>query len=57
MKAERVALIPTCVECGARWLPGDPEHWRVYLGCDEDVDEPAELLFYCPECAEQEFGD
>jgi hypothetical protein len=26
-----------------------------YHGGD-DLDEPAELVFYCPECAEREFG-
>jgi hypothetical protein len=24
--------------------------------CD-DLDAPAELVFYCPDCAEREFGD
>jgi hypothetical protein len=23
----------------------------------DDLDEPAELVFYCPSCAEREFGD
>jgi hypothetical protein len=55
MSAESVALIPQSAECGARWLPGDEECWRAYLGCD-DLDEPAELVFYCPECAEREFS-
>jgi len=49
-----VALILRCVECGAVWLPADEERWRAYHGGD-DVDEPAEL-FYCPECADREFG-
>jgi hypothetical protein len=26
-----------------------------YLGGD-DLDEPAEVVFYCTECAEREFG-
>jgi hypothetical protein len=26
------------------------------FGCDEDLDEPGELYFYCPECAEREFS-
>jgi hypothetical protein len=51
MSAERVALIPQCVECLERWLPGDQERWRAYLDCDGDV------VFYCPECAEREFRD
>jgi hypothetical protein len=40
MRADQVALVPECAECGARWLPGDPERWRPYLGVDEDLDEP-----------------
>lgn len=54
---EAVAQIPTCVECGARWLPADEERWRAYLGCDEDIDEPTEVVILCPDCAEREFGD
>ena len=54
---ESVALVPKCVECEAVWLPADAERWRAYLGCDEDLDEPAELFWYCPECAEREFAD
>ena len=56
MPIESVAIIPRCTECEARWLPADDERWRVYLGSD-DLDEPPELAFYCPECAEREFGD
>ena len=41
-----------CVECGSSW--DDPlERWRL-LRTD---DEPAETAFYCPECAEREFGE
>jgi hypothetical protein len=54
VSAEQVALIPECAECDARWLPADEARWRGYLGGD-DLDEPAELVFYCPECAEREF--
>ena len=32
------------------WLPDDEERWRAYPDTD-DV-----LVFYCPECAEREFG-
>jgi hypothetical protein len=56
MSAESVALIPQCAECGACWLPADEECWRAYLGSDT-LDEPAEVVFYCPDCAEREFGD
>ena len=55
--AEAVAQIPTCVECGTRWLPADEQRWRAYVGCDEHRDEPGELFFYSPDCAAREFGD
>jgi hypothetical protein len=35
------------------WLRADDERWKVYL----TDDEPPELGFYCPACAEREFGD
>lgn len=50
-----MALIPRCAECSASWLPADEDHWRAYLGGD-DLDEPAELVFYCRDRAEREFG-
>jgi len=57
VSAESVALIPDCAECGAAWLPADKEgRWRAYLGGDEHFDERADLVFYCSECAEREFG-
>jgi hypothetical protein len=37
------------------WLPADEESWRAYHGGD-DLDEPAELFCYCPECGDREFG-
>ena len=52
---ESVALVPKCVEC-AIWLPADSERWRAYLGCDEDLDEPAEVVLLCHEFSELEFG-
>ena len=55
MDAQQVAPIPRCAECEAVWLPAaDEQRWRAYLGND-DLDEPGELVFYCPECAEREF--
>jgi hypothetical protein len=33
-------------------LPADEECWAAYLN-DE---EPPEVAFYCPACAEREFG-
>jgi hypothetical protein len=32
--------------------PGAGERWQTYL----TDDEPPEIAFYCPECAEREFG-
>ena len=51
MNAE-VALIVHCAECDALWLPTDEERWLAYL----TDDEPAEVVLYCPECGEREFG-
>jgi len=34
------------------WLPEDEERRRAYHGGD-DLDEPAEVVFYCPECPER----
>jgi hypothetical protein len=56
MPVEGVALIPQVHQVEAAWLPADEERWRAYLGGDE-LDQPAELFFYCPTCAEREFGD
>lgn len=56
MSANSVVLIPECAERDARGLPTDEERWCAYLGSD-DLDEPAELVFYCPVCARREFGD
>jgi hypothetical protein len=49
VNTESIALIPECAECCAVWLPGDEERWRAY----HTDDEPPELVFYCPECAER----
>jgi hypothetical protein len=46
-----VTLIPQCAECTALWLPNDPDRWEAYL----TDDEPPELAFFCPACAEREF--
>jgi len=53
MSVEQVAPIPRCAECGERWLPGDEERWRAYVVDDGPEDK---LVFYCPGCAELEFG-
>jgi hypothetical protein len=52
MCLEGVAIIPTCAECGERWLPADDEHWSAY----HTDDEPPELAFYCPKCSQREFS-
>jgi hypothetical protein len=42
----------------AHTAPGraEEERWQAHLGCDEHLDEPAEVAFYCPGCAAPEFG-
>jgi hypothetical protein len=52
MASPEVVLAPKCPAGGARWLPADDERWRAYL----TDDEPAEVAFYCPDCAERELG-
>ena len=58
VSAERVALVPECVECGAIWLPADEERWRlVRVDLYESVAVNFyELAWYCRDCAEREFG-
>jgi hypothetical protein len=48
MHIEGVAIIPRCAECEAHWLPADETRWEAWL----TDDEPPELVFYCPGCAE-----
>jgi hypothetical protein len=48
----QVTLIASCRECEARWRPADQERWQAWL----TDDDPAEVVFYCPESAEREFG-
>jgi len=44
-----------CVECGT--LSGrDARRWRSYRIDDPTEDEEPALAFYCPACAEREFG-
>jgi hypothetical protein len=49
---QQVALIPTCIECKAGWLPSEEERWLA----DLTDDEPPELAFFRPTCAKREFG-
>jgi hypothetical protein len=51
MSAEQVGFIPRCAECLEVWLSDGEERWRAYLDTDD------ELVFYCKECAEREFGE
>ena len=48
-----------CVECGAG-SDALARGWRAYLAPEddepEDDDPEDELLVFCPECAEREFG-
>jgi hypothetical protein len=53
VRAESVILIPECAECEVPWLPADEERWSAYL----TDDEPPEIAFYCPGCAEREFEE
>jgi hypothetical protein len=55
VSAEQVAPIPRCAECEAHWLPAVEERWRPCLG-SYNLDEPPDLVFYCPACADREFG-
>jgi uncharacterized protein with PIN domain len=50
--AEGAAAILQCAECERPWLPVDAEQWSAYL----TEDEPPEVVFFCPDCAEREFG-
>jgi hypothetical protein len=52
MSTERLAVIPECAECEARWLPADEERWQAWR-CDLE-DEPPQVVFFCPACAERE---
>jgi hypothetical protein len=51
VSAEGIVVIPQCAECGTVWLPSDEDRWEAYL----TDDEPPELAFFCPACAEREF--
>lgn len=42
-----------CEECGCLCRENE-RGWGAHLTTDED--EPAEVVVYCPECGEREFG-
>jgi len=50
-----LSFILTCSVCRRPWI-SDGERWHAYH-VGEDFNEPPELVFYCPECAERAFGD
>lgn len=52
-----VAFIPTCAECHRQWSPDDEERWRAYHVGDDPYGTAEDIVFYCPECAEPEFGE
>jgi hypothetical protein len=41
---------------GWSWLPTDADAGRRISGSD-DLDEPPELVVYCPKCEGREFGE
>ena len=45
-----------CVEC-PRVSSFSARGWKAYRTDDPENDEPPALAFYCPECAEREFGE
>jgi hypothetical protein len=47
VSAEQLALMPSATGSG---YPDDGDRWQAYFDTDD------ELVFYCPDCAEQEFG-
>jgi hypothetical protein len=54
-QGEKALNIVECRECGissgAFWI-----RWRAYRIDDPEFDEPPALAFYCPACADREFG-
>jgi predicted RNA-binding Zn-ribbon protein involved in translation (DUF1610 family) len=53
VNADQVAVIRACEECGEVWLQADAGRWQAHW-IDDGREE--RLVFYCPECAEREFG-
>jgi hypothetical protein len=45
-----------CAEC-PRVSSVTARGWKAYRTDDPEINEPARLSFYCPECARREFGD
>jgi predicted RNA-binding Zn-ribbon protein involved in translation (DUF1610 family) len=53
-QTSRVVNAPVCEECGRAIAKGQ-RGWLGYL-VDLDDDGEDEVLFFCPRCAEREFG-
>jgi RNase P subunit RPR2 len=51
MSTDQVAHAFCCAECEDIWMPEDEQRWRAYLDLDDG------LVFFCPECAQLEFGE
>jgi hypothetical protein len=45
-----------CEECQGEARAEAARHWRAYLFVIEEG-EPPEVVVYCPDCAEREFGE
>jgi hypothetical protein len=44
-----------CAEC-VRLAPPDAPGWKAEIGDDLRDDDPPEVVMFCPECWEREFG-
>jgi hypothetical protein len=56
-RQRRLAALPLwCAECG-RPSPPDAAGWRACRIEEVELGEPPELAFFCPVCAELEFGE
>jgi hypothetical protein len=53
MSASGLSVFPQCEECREVWLPFDRDRWEAHW-IDDAPEE--KLIFFCPECAEREFG-
>ena len=50
-----LSFLLTCALCRRPWV-SDAERWRAYHGGD-DLNELAEVVFYCPVCASASSGN
>jgi hypothetical protein len=44
-----------CSECG-RWSDNEAPGWRAVRAGEADIEVRPEVFFFCPDCAEREFG-